>query len=278
MSVTDLTGLLCALQDSVMVLSPRGWTFVELEVVEAGGGLKLAGLSAKGEGAKAPRPMPRLNIESREEAQRLSDALTELSSQVGKLGKTWAGGTVEVRRSPEGAEWRLKNPAGAVRWLGRLSAEDLEALFFTDVLFDALLGTERAFEDLQASVDLKLASVRTVHVDEGKGVLQVGAFEAPSLRLGSYDALGFQWTWDFDGPTPHLEARERLHRICHPDEGALGLAVFARRQFFADEGFAWALCSHVCVAMGGKGLVRVPRDAHEATVDVYAFLAPPQVS
>src|SRR5207249_4734327 len=78
-----------------------GWTAVELAVVPTAQGLKLSALSTRGEGSKAPRPVPELGIPREHEAAHVGEGLDELAHRLSPQGKTWLGGKARVRRGPE---------------------------------------------------------------------------------------------------------------------------------------------------------------------------------
>jgi hypothetical protein len=223
--VTDdpLKALSYSLHDSLMVLAPGGWTAVELEAVPTAHGLKLAALSTRGAGAKAPRPVPELGIAREHEAARASEALTELQHLLEHQGKRWPGGKARFTRGPEHADLQVLD-GERVLWLQRLERKELDQLLITDALLEAVLGTQAAFEQLQASV-------------------KPGG---QSLELGIYEEFVFRWNHD------HPDVR----RVCAADSRPEGLSAFWRPALACDEGFAWALCSHVCVSLGARGLLR----------------------
>lgn len=230
MTQDPLKAIAYSLHDSLMVLAPGGWASVELEVVPTAAGLKLAALSTRGEGAKAPRPVPELGIPREHEAQRVSEGLDELAHRLSHQGKTWVGGKARCQRGPEHSQLELLDAGGRVVWLTRLEKAELEQLLVTDELLDAVLGTQAAFDRLQAGLK----------VEEG----------ARLLELGSYEPREFLFRWN------HADADVR--RICAVDARPLGLSAFWRPAIACDEGFAWALGSHVCVALGARGAYRVP--------------------
>jgi len=227
--VTDdpLKAIAFSLHDSLMVLAPPGWSSVELDVVPAASGLKLSGLSTRGEGAKAPRPAPSLGIAKEHEAQRISEGLDELAHHLSHQGKRWLGGKARCRRGPEHADFELLD-GDRVVWLTRLEKAELDQLLVTDALLDALVGTERAFTDLQSQLGA------------------VGA-DAKLLELARYDRGEFVLRWN------HADAD--VKRICAVEHQPAGLSAFWRPGLACDEGFAWALCSHLVVALGARGLV-----------------------
>lgn len=226
MTDDPLKAIACSLHDSLMVLAPGGWSSVELEVVPTASGLKLAGLSTRGEGTKAPKPVPSLGIAKEHEAQRVSEGLDELAHHLSHQGKSWLGGRARCRRGPEHSDLELLDGERVV-WLSRLEKSELDRLLVTDALLDALLGTQRAFEQLQAALK----------VDPS----------ARLLELGRYDRAEFVLRWN--------HADERVRRICAVEAKPPGLSAFWRASLACDEGFAWTLCSHVVVALGARGLV-----------------------
>ncbi len=226
MTDDPLKAIAYSLHDSLMVLAPPGWTAVDLDVVPAASGLKLAGLSARGDGAKAPRPAPKLGIAKEHEAQRISEALDELAHGLSHQGKRWLGGKARCRRGPEHSDVELLDGERVV-WLSRLERAELDQLLVTDALLDALYGTERAFDDLQAT-------------------LSVG--EAPKLlELARYDREEFVLHWNHQQPD--------VRRLCAVEHQPPGLSAFWRPALACDEGFAWALCAHLVVSLGARGLI-----------------------
>lgn len=217
-----------SIHDSLMVLAPGGWASVDLEVKPTAHGLKVVGLSTRGEGSKAPKPSPQLGIPREHEAQRLSDAFDELAHLLEHDGKHWHGGLARCRRGPEHSDLELLD-GDKVVWLQRLKKKELDQLLFTDALFDALLGTEKAFAELQSTL--------TVEPD------------AKLTEVGSYDPKQFVFRWNHTNPD--------VRRICAVDAKPPGMSAFWRSGLACDEGFAWALCSHVIVALGARGAYRV---------------------
>ncbi|MBK7864018.1 MAG: hypothetical protein IPJ65_36520 [Archangiaceae bacterium] len=229
MTEDPLKAIVYSLHDSLMVLAPGGWAQVELEVVPTRAGLKLAALSTRGEGAKAPRPSPELGISREHEAARLGEGLDELAHRLSHAGKTWLGGKARVRKGPDHADFELLDGEKSV-WLTRVSRAELDELLITDALLDAVLGTQAAFAGLQESLK----------VDEG----------AKLVELGTYEPDEFVFRWNHE----HADVR----RICGVESKPTGLSAFYRAGLACDEGFAWALCSHVVVAMGARGAYRMP--------------------
>lgn len=228
MTQDPLKAIAYSLHDSLMVLAPGGWASVDLEVRPTAQGLKVVSLSTRGEGAKAPRPSPQLGVPREHEAQRLSEAFDELGHLLEHQGKHWHGGLARARRGPEHTDLELLD-GDRVVWLQRLTKVEREQLLVTDELLDALLGTEKAFEALQASVQVDQA--------------------ARLLDLGTYDPREFVFRWNHADPD--------VRRICAVDFKPPGLSAFWRGALACDEGFAWALCSHVVVALGARGAYRV---------------------
>ena len=224
-----LKAIACSVHDSVMVLAHGGWTQVELELVQTPHGLRVASLQTKGTGARAPKPLPKLGIEPKHEALRLSEAIDELSTLLAEQGKHWHGGKAVLERGVGATDLKLLGDDGRAVWFTRLGAHELDALLFSDALFDALLGSEAGFELLQ-------------------GALKVTP-ESPMLELGRYDREEFVWVWN--------HAEPRVRSACAVESQPPGLSALWREAFACEEGFAWALCAHVCVALGARGLARV---------------------
>jgi hypothetical protein len=215
------------MHDSVMVLAHGGWTSVELEILPTPHGLKLGSLQTTGTGTRAPKPLPKLGIATQHEALRLSEAIDELSTRLAAQGKHWHGGKATIERGAGATDLKLLGPDGRAVWFTRLTTQELEQLLVTDALFDALLGSEAGFELLQ-------------------GTLKVTP-QSKLLELGRYE--DFIWAWNHTEPN--------VRRICGVEGQPPGLSAFWRDAFACEEGFAWALCAHVCVALGAKGLARV---------------------
>lgn len=254
----DLKALAFSLHDSLMLLAPPGWTKVELTILRTPQGLRVAELQTKGDGAKEPRPPPQLHVEPREEALRLSEALTELAQA---LGGRWVPGRVVVERpSSDFADWKLLRDDGSVAWFTRLEKSELQSLLITDDLFDALRGTERAFHELQGQLQQRLGKVTGFAFDARAGVLRLdrpsGSIELPAQLVGSYLPDVFTWMWSWSDEEAQPASTDRVRRICQPDLKADGLAALWRPHFHCDEGFAWALGGHVAVSLGARGLFR----------------------
>ncbi len=231
MTQDPLKAITYSLHDSLMVLAPGGWTSLEIEVRPTAQGLRVAALSTRGEGAKVPKASPNLGIPKEHEAQRLSEAFDELGHLLHHEGKHWHGGTARVRRGPEHTDLELFDGERVV-WLSRLMKAERDELLVTDELLDALLGTEKAFAQLQEGLK----------VEQG----------ARMLELGAYDPKEFVFRWN------HADADVR--RVCAVDFKPPGLSAFWRSGLACDEGFAWALCSHVVVSLGARGAYRVTGD------------------
>lgn len=254
----DPKPLVFALHDSLMLLAPSGWTKVELSVARSPRGLRVTQLQTQGDGAKEPKPRPQLHVDPREEALRLSEALTELAAA---LEGRWEPGRVLIERpTPEFADWKLLRDDGSVAWFTRLARGELQSLLITDELFDALQGTERAFHDLQGQLQQRLGQVTGFAFDAAHGVLRLdrpgGALELPAQLVGSYLPDVFTWMWSWSDELAQRASTDRVRRVCQPDLKPDGLAAFWRPHFHCDEGFAWALASHLAVSIGARGLFR----------------------
>lgn len=262
-------GLLCTVLDSVMALAPRAWATVRLEVVPGRSGLQLAALESKGEGQNEPPPSPTLGLDKREEARRLGEGLTELQSLIAAKGKRWAGGALELKRSPGHVELKAVDPQGGVTWLNRLGPEVLDLQLFSEPLFDALVGTERAFSSLQAGFESRVGSLIGWSLDGRTLTLErdAGPLTLPVLRLGEWDGEAFLWRWGWS-----LEESPRLRRWCAPDAQAPGLSAFWRPELMCDLGVAFALAAHAVVSLGGRGLFRAD---HGHEVALLAVDVPP---
>lgn len=249
-----LKGLLYALHDSLMLLAPGGWTSVTLRF--AGG--RLTEVQTRGDGAKAPRPKPDLAVDPELEAHRLSQGVAELSHLLEHQGRHWTPGSIAVDRSDDFSDWKLIGPDGSTAWFTRLLRDELDALLVTDALFAALSGTERAFADLQAALDAKLAGYpqwrydgRVLTLERGKASL-----ELPAQLVGRYAAGSFTWSWGWAEPGVEPHSVDRVREICAPAARQAGLSAFWRERYQCDEGFAWALASHLSIAIGARGLYR----------------------
>jgi hypothetical protein len=229
--VTDdpLKAIACSLHDSVMVLAPGGWTEVDLTLHATDRGLRLTSLSSKGEGARAPKPKPDLGIPKEHEALRLSDGLDELSHLLAEEGRHWHGGSARLERGADATDLKLLGEADRPVWFTRLERDELDQLLVTDALFEALTGTEAAFGLLQ-------------------GALQADA-GAALTELGRYQLDDYLWSWNHGEPD--------VRRLCGVETQPPGLSAFFRPRFACDEGFAWALCAHLVVSLGARGLQRV---------------------
>ena len=274
-----LKALTSAMQDSLMVIAPPGWVEVELDVVRSKDALQVQGLKAKGKGGTAPPPRAPINIDPRAEAGRLGEALTELVRILEQHGKPWDGGTLKVARTADFADWKLLSPDGGVRWFTRLLQSELDALLFTDALFDLLRGTERAFHALQGMFGQTVGGTTDHAYSEVTQELTLtrsnGAqVHAPAQLVGSYDRETFLWVWGWAVDDVAPACTDRVKRVCDPDTLAPGLSALWRDHFHCDEGFAWALAAHVTVAVSGRGLIRVERPGHPVIV-LYAVMKDP---
>ncbi len=274
-----LKALTSALHDSLMVVAPPGWTEADLEIVSTPEGLKVHALSAKGDGTTAPPARAPLNIDVREEAARLGEGLTELARLLAQNGKRWEGGKVKVVRRPEFTDWKLLLPDGSPLWFTRLVGSELEALVFTDALFDLLSGTERAFHSLQGSFAKRLGATRDHAYSEQTQLLTLtrddgSKVQAPAQLVGSYTRENFLWVWGWAVEDLAPACSDRVKLICAPDALQPGLSALWRDHFHCDEGFAWALAAHVAVSVGARGLVRAEQPGLPVIV-LYAVLENP---
>ena len=273
-----LKALTSALHDSLMVVAPPGWTEVDLEIVTSPEGLRVHALSAKGNGANQPPPRAPLNIEPREEAIRLGEGLTELTRILASHGKGWDGGKVQVVRGKDFTDWKLLLPDGSVRWFTRLLQSELDALVFTDDLFDLLRGTERAFHSLQGAFAQKLGTTTGHDYREEDQLLSFtgtnGVVRAHAQLIGSYTRENFLWVWGWAVEELAAECCEKVKHVCAPATQQAGLSALWRDHFHCDEGFAWALAAHVTVAIGARGLVRA-ETAGLPVVVLYAVMENP---
>ncbi len=236
--------LIWALHDSVMVLAPAGWSSVELRFARTADGLRLTELSTKGTGAAAPRPKPALTIDARAEALRLSQAFEDLLAEVGRQGAVRA----VVERSADLADWRLFDAQDHLAYFTRVPRAELDGLVMTDALFELLAGSEAAFGYVQAQLEARLAS----HPGGAQALLAHGAH----VLLGDYFPGDYVWVWSWseeDGSAPPA-----VRRVCAVDAQPAGLAALWRPAVHVEEGLAWALAGSVCMALGARGLLRVP--------------------
>lgn len=252
-----LTPLVQTLHDSVMVLAPGGWTSVALRFARTANGLKLTELETRGDGTRAPRPKPELNIDPRAEAQRLAEGVAELQ---GRLEGRWEPGSLTVTRTPDFADYKLLRDDGSTAWFTRLQKEHLDSLLMTDALFELLHGSQRAFHDLQLALEAKVRRTTGFAFDPDAGVLRLDQAEgpalvAPALVIAQYfpDAFTWAWGWAYEQRT-HLV--ERVRRICAPEVTQPGLSALWRSEFHCDEGFAWAIAGSIVVSLGARGVFR----------------------
>ena len=277
--VPDPKPLVFALHDSLMLLAPSGWTKVELSIARTPQGLRITELQTKGEGGKEPKPQPQLHVDPREEALRLSEAITELAAA---LEGRWVPGRVVIERpTPAFADWKFLRDDGSVAWFNRLERGELKSLLITDELFDALTGTERAFHDLQGQLQQRLGKVTGFAFDPAHGVLRLdrpaGSLELSAQLVGSYLPDVFTWMWSWSDEQAQPASTDRVRRVCQPDLKPDGLAAFWRPHFHCDEGFAWALGGHIAVSIGARGLFRAqPPEAEGALF--FALLELPELT
>lgn len=255
------SGLLYSLHDSLMLLAPAGWRSVDMRFEPINGVLRVTELSTRGEGTKAPKPKPNLHVEPRNEAERLSDAMAELAGMVTQGGKPWSQGAVRVERDTDFAEWKLLKPDGSTLWFSRLTVAELDALLVTDALFDAIEGTERAFHDLQHRLEHRLGATVGFAFDSETGQLSLKREQGEKLVLpvqvvGQYLPDTFTWAWSWGDPHANPAVCDKVRKVCAPDFEPAGLAALWRAHFHCDEGFAWALASHVVISIGARGLFR----------------------
>lgn len=271
----ELVSLTCALQDSLMLLAPNGWTQVDIKTRLVGNEVRVAELSSKGEGTKEPLPKPKLNVEAREEAMRLGEGLAEVRHRLSQQGKNWSGESLRIQRTPQFVEWVLleadSRPAASIR----LKKDQLDTLLMTDALFDALRGTDPSFDTLQARFETQVKDVLSLRFDAHNGVLfvETAVGETPHTAevVGVYEGDAFAWQWAWSDEALPARASTAVKRVCAPSFQSPGMSAFWRPGFHCDEGFAWALAGHVCVSIGARGLLRAPESEHGRAV-VYALL------
>jgi hypothetical protein len=257
-SEPSLKSLICSLNDSLMVLAPRGWTAVDLSVVKLADGLKLDALETRGEGAATPKERARLHLNLQDEAGHLSAGLTELSAA---LEGKWAPGSVRVERSADFVDWKLLRADGTTAWFNRLGKAELDGLLVTDALLDLVSGTERAFDHLQGQLAERLGAVSGFSFDTGTCVLHLtrpgqAALALPAQILGAYLPEAYAWVWGWGDPHSSPEAVAAVKKICAPEARQEGLSALWRPDFHCDEGFAWTVAGSVAVSLGARGLFR----------------------
>lgn len=263
----DPKPLVYALHDSLMLLAPRGWTKIELSIARTSEGLRVTELNTRGEGATTPKPAPQLFVNPQEEALKLSEALTDLYSE---LKGRWQPGKVLIERpGTQFADWKLLQADGSVGWFTRLERDEVHSLLITDALFDTIEGSERAFHDLQGGLQQRLGRVEGFAFDAEHGMLRLdrrsGALEVPAQIVGSYLPDVFTWVWSWSDPQARDASSGRVKRVCAPDLKQDGMAAFWRPHFHCEEGFAWALAGNVAVSIGARGLFRAqPPDSDGA--------------
>lgn len=259
MDDAPLKSLILSLNDSLMLLAPRGWSQIDLKVVETRGRLWLSELGTKGEGAAQPKPRAPFFIEPKDEAAHLSDGLTELKR---RLGDRWTPGHVVVERKADFVDWKLLSPDGKVAWFTRLSAAELEALLVTEALLDMVTGTFGAFETLEAQLGERLGTVRSFAFDSETLALRLDRPQGPlalsAQLVGAYLGEGFTWVWSWSDEAAPLGAVEHVRRVCAPKAQPAGLSALWRPSYHCDEGFAWTVAGSVAVSVGSRGLFRGP--------------------
>lgn len=262
-----------------MLLAPPGWGRVELAIASTPQGLKVTSLETRGEGSQTPRRPPDLHVDPREEAARLSEALTELERL---LAGRWKPGRVQIERpSTTFVDWKFLQADGSVGYFSRLERAELRTLLITDELFDAVSGSERAFHDLQGQLQQRLGQVTGFAFDPMAGMLRLdrphGPVELRAQVVGSYLPEAFTWVWSWAEEGAPDASTERVRRVCQPELKPDGLAALWRPHFHCDEGFAWALSGHVAVSVGARGLFRaVPPESEGALF--FAILELPPIT
>jgi hypothetical protein len=249
-----------ALQDSLMVVATPGWREVDLELVMTPSGVRIISLAARGDGANEPPPRAPINIDKDDEADRLGDGLTELNTLLESDGKKWEITRAQIRRGPDSSEWKLVQTDGTLVWSQKLGPDQLDQLVFTDALFDVLRGTGKAVASLQKDFDAKHSGATRHEFNEFDGTLTLYGpgtkFTAPAQLIGTYAGDNFLWVWGWAIDEIDKEVTDRVRAVCAPDAAQPGLSALWRDHFHCDEGFAWALASHVAVAMGARGVYR----------------------
>lgn len=253
-----LKSLLYALNDSLMLLAPRGWAEVELRVVESRGRLWLSELETKGEGSAVARPRAPFYVEAKDEAAHLSEGLTELRALV---GERWRPGRVRVaRRGSEFVDWKLESADGALAWFTRLSTDELDGLLVTDALLDLVTGTSGAFEVLQGQLGEALGAVHGFAFDRDALVLRLQRPQGPAALaaqlVGAYLPERFTWVWGWSDDEAPAAGVERIKRVCAPLAQPSGLSALWRPSYHCDEGFAWTVAGSVAVSAGSRGLFK----------------------
>ncbi|MCC6334030.1 MAG: hypothetical protein IT380_08590 [Myxococcales bacterium] len=268
---STLTAIVCSLQDSVMLLAPRGWTTLELRFAHTAHGPRLEELETKGQGSTQPKARPELHVEQRHEVQRINEGVAELTALLAQAGKRWAPGSIRVERpKPDFVDWKLVGDEGQVIWFTRLGKDELDELIVTDELFDVLLGTEQAFGVLQGQVEAALGPVTGFAYDARAGVLKLerpaGAVELHADVVGQYHPKDFTWVWGWSDEATPRAVVERFARLCAPDVQQEGLSAFWRPGLHCDEGFAWAVAGSAVVSTGARGLFRAEVKGHDAAI------------
>jgi hypothetical protein len=266
-----LNGIVCSLTDSVMALAPRGWVELELSLASTPRGLRLSEVKAQGGGGKQPKPKPELGFDPQLEATRLSEGLTELSHLLSHAGKAWKGGTVTLSRGTGALDWKFLDPAGKQAWFMRLDGGTVDSLLVTDALFDAVVGTERAFGQLQQRLEARIGETIAHGFDPETAtatLLREGTAPAviPAQVVGIYYPQAFSWQWSWANPSVTPDACEGVHRVCAPEAKTPGMSALWRAQYHCDEAFVWAVGGHVAVSIGARGLFRAELKGQEGVL------------
>ena len=211
-SDVPLKSLVFALHDSLMLLAPRGWTAVDLKVIESKGALWLSELEATGQGTAEAQPRAPFYVEPKDEARHLSEALTELR---GRLGRPWTPGAVRVeRKGTDFEDWKLLGPNGGVVWFTRLSKDELDGLLVTEALLDLVTGTSRAFAALEDQLEQRLGRVQSFTFDRSGSTLVLdrpeGRLTLAAQLVGVHLSRDFRWVWSWSDPEAPRAAVERI--------------------------------------------------------------------
>jgi hypothetical protein len=277
--MSALKGLMYSVLDSLMVLAPPKFRRVELTFRDGPMGIRLDALTTTGDGQAQAPARPRLFIEPRAEARRLSEAYGELKVALAESGKTVSGpGALVVERGDGFIDVRLLHaPGGLLAYFNRVPQSELDQLLMHDALFDMVQGSEKAFDELQAGLEAKLNGVTQFAYDASAAMLQLRWADGRHVELaahflGQYLPAEFTWVWSWSQHSPTEPSVEAVRRICAPDQMPAGLSALWRPSYHCDEGFAWAVCGSVAVSLGARGLYRAAVE-NEAAL----FFAPAQL-
>lgn len=261
-AITPLTALALEIHDALMVTAPRGWQRVEIDLERRGGALRVREMRSALDPAAAGADKPDLGIDAHEFAGILAAAASDLLGVARAAGTPWTGAAMAMHREGRArAVLELREPGGAVARRIELGPDALDALVFTEALFDALVEVEPIAARNEAALEADIAGHDEWNYEQqscelllSKGVLPWRTLPAQIIGTYAPESATFLWGWANEHVDPRctravVALREWARTVP-------GMRVLLRPSLPCEEGFSVKLARLAAVRMGARGVYR----------------------